>query len=354
MPRRVARPAFTLIELLVVIAIIAILVGLLLPAVQKVREAANRSKCGNNMAQIGKALHNHESAQGGIPIYGTDFATPPNPSFPVTSGHSAQTRLLPFMEQDAIYRQMRLDRANVDPVNLPPAWGTSTLASGSGNVPSFVCPAVPPSRSKDYGPFFTLAGLPGSGACELPPTDYAGIRGLHGSLTNCMNAALPAASQVSTTGINNRGMLGSPNTKEKQIVKFAEIVDGLTNTLAFVEVAGRQEVYYRGRRTLGTTYSPDNGLTLNSAWADVNVNFGIRGVQAWDASQPVPLAAGPNPPAGCGVINVYNVDSIYSFHPQGAMVLRGDGSVTFLRDSTGPGVLGLLLVRDDGIPVTSD
>ena len=65
-------------------------------------------------------------------------------------------------------------------------------------------------------------------------------------------------------------------------------------------------------------------------------------------------AAGATPPNGCGVINVYNVDSIYSFHPQGATVLRGDGSVTFLRDSTGPGVLGLLLVRDDGIPVTTD
>ena len=97
--------AFTLIELLVVLAIIAVLIGLLLPAVQKVREAANRAKCQNNMKQLGLSIHNFENARSALPPGRTNGATIPFYGLN-TSGvtHSWGGFILPYLEQDAVHR----------------------------------------------------------------------------------------------------------------------------------------------------------------------------------------------------------------------------------------------------------
>src|SRR5262245_58298994 len=169
------RRAFTLIELLVVIAIIAILIGLLVPAVQKVREAAARAQCMNNLKQIGLALHNYHDSNRRMPAYGFDFPKPPNPTIPSVMGHGALGLILPYLEQGNVTRLARLDRSVIDPVNLPPNWGT--CPAGLAHIPIYQCPSAP-ERTLDYAPYFISIGFPNLGPMNLGSTDYAIIRGI--------------------------------------------------------------------------------------------------------------------------------------------------------------------------------
>src|SRR5438132_2373734 len=141
--QQVPQPGFTLIELLVVIAIIGVLISLLLPAVQKVREASNRVQCQNNLKQIGLALHNYEGTNGRFPpaylctsarqsgtAYGIAY---PDDGWNGLPGWAWGTLILPYLEQDNLYRSLRLDL---------PCWAAENAALVQTKVPIFLCPSV--------------------------------------------------------------------------------------------------------------------------------------------------------------------------------------------------------------------
>jgi prepilin-type N-terminal cleavage/methylation domain-containing protein len=314
--------AFTLIELLVVIAIIAILIGLLVPAVQKVREAAARMACSNNLHQIAIALHNYNDTQNAMPAYGFDFPAPPNPAIPSNQGHSIFGLILPYLEQETVIRLARVDLSVADPANLPPPYGKNP--SGAARIKIYECPAAG-YRVVDYGPYFVSVGFPNLGPLILGYTDYAIIKGIGGSFANrCCPAGTPGGAT---------GLLGTKSLPRRLI----DIKDGTSNTILVVEDAGRQQVY-----ALTSPVSPNlpgtAGWTLNAAWADYNTAVTVDGTSN----------DGRIKNGGCCVINCTNNDEIYAFHTGGANTLRGDGSVFFMTRTTAPGVLAALISFEGG------
>src|SRR5262245_7607840 len=154
------RTAFTLIELLVVIAIIAVLIGLLLPAVQKVREAANRMTCSNNLKQIGLAAHNYQSTYGKLP---PGYLGPiPNETAVDTTNQtnwpwlSVLVFLLPYLEQDNLYKQIDLQRtAGWWNTSLPASPGfmpNANFVAAQYRVKTLVCPSIDPYGAVQANP----------------------------------------------------------------------------------------------------------------------------------------------------------------------------------------------------------
>ncbi len=189
------RSGFTLIELLVVIAIIAILIGLLLPAVQKIREAANRMKCSNNLRQLGLAAHNYDATFGYLPPGIRSAGGTINGSCASTLAF-----LLPYVEQDNLYKLLNIDMFN-DKVNNGGWWGIpdvngryagDTLSAYNTTVKTFLCPSdnaatVAPSSGVWVAVITYNGGMTAyyfSGNFPLGKTDYIANAGALGNVTD--------------------------------------------------------------------------------------------------------------------------------------------------------------------------
>jgi prepilin-type N-terminal cleavage/methylation domain-containing protein len=354
------RSAFTLIELLVVIAIIAILIALLVPAVQKVREAAARTQCINNLKQIGLACHNYHDANKSLPPWGFDFARP-GPAgnalgSNITTGHSLLTLILPYIDQGNAVSAGQVDISVIDPRNWPSPWGTSVSASVV--VPAYVCPSKP-NVPIDYSPYFVSIGLPNKGPFPIGPTDYSPVRGYDPNFVIAGGCA-PASPPPTSGPTDNRGVFGVFGAKAANSgsltqgkISLLGITDGTSNTIMIAESAGRHQIYAKGKAVSPST-AGGPGWTLYAGFSDYQHAILVRGFSA----------DGLTPNGGCCVVNCTNGSpssasgasstmQIYGFHAGLANVVRADGTVNSLSDSVSAGVLGAMVSRN-GAEVFAD
>ena len=372
------RAGFTLIELLVVIAIIAVLISLLLPAVQTAREAARRTQCVNNLKQIGLAHLNFENVNGWLPP-DVDYLIPPYLPDPDPSvqglGENGQenagnfTRVLPYLEQQNVYNLINFNRGAFDQINIPPFTPNSgSLYNGVGqcsaystSISTFICPSSPADGTINYyNTVYSGFGDGNGSPIPNPPTniwgrsDYFATPGFHTSLLLNLGYSAAAAAQLTNTDSGVICDLSTVNATTKLVntpiphVRIANITDGTSNTVMIGEDAARPVGYNHSRQIYVQYGAPVDGVINptnggGGAWADPFTYAHLDGATADGIRGD-----------GICLINCTSNNEIYSFHLGGANMLFADGSVNFIKESVNQLTIVALITRAGGEIISAD
>ena len=342
------RQAFTLLELLVVIAIIAILIGLLLPAVQKIREAASRLACSNNLKQMGLALQHHHDVKGHFPpgftVHGTDNLE--------MGGFGGFIPLLPYLEQENWIRQWDPNKTWYEAPNF---------AIVSQEIKVFYCPS---NRTGGVIDTQFLAAVAGRPLPNVASCDYLMCKGANAAM--CEFDQIPRAF---------RGVF-DVNTH----TRFSDIRDGASNTFAIGEGAGGNPRFgirhWYPQTTPATDLFPGQPMFMDQSWSSgpMATNAlhsiglllaGTTGVTALRGGQPDPWDEPLNNPLvlpaldyNNGCVNAGDAQGTYdiisgfrSVHSGGAYFLFCDGSVRFIQQSISPATYRALSTMQGGEPI---